>query len=141
MGRAIIAFVDREMAGVADASVDDSPVLAQLAREQLASREAELDIIDWHEGMFVRFFKAADAKIDLCSSFLLQIPDQLLHDRQHVAPPFPGDAMGIINQGNRPSLQFVLRGQRDLEALVLPGQHPPRPVEMFSPVGRCSPRV
>ena len=44
MGRAIIALIDRELASVAETSVDDSPVLAQLAREQLASREAELGV-------------------------------------------------------------------------------------------------
>ena len=42
MGRAIVALIDRELANVADASVDDSPVLAQPIREELASREAEV---------------------------------------------------------------------------------------------------
>jgi hypothetical protein len=55
-------------------------------------------------------------------SLLRQIPDQFLHDGQHVAPPFPGDAMSLVHQGDGPSLQFVLRRRRDLEALVLPGQ-------------------
>jgi len=42
MGRAIVALIDRELASAADASGDDSPVLAQRIREQLASREAEV---------------------------------------------------------------------------------------------------
>ena len=42
MGRAIMALIDRELANVADASVDDSPVLAQPIREELARREAEI---------------------------------------------------------------------------------------------------
>ena len=40
MGRAIAALIDRELASVAESSSDDSPVLEQRAREQLASREA-----------------------------------------------------------------------------------------------------
>ena len=44
MGRAIVALIDREMASAAEASVDDSPVLAQRVREQLANREAEVAI-------------------------------------------------------------------------------------------------
>ena len=44
MGRAIVALINRELASMAEASGDDSPVLAQLAREQLASREAELGV-------------------------------------------------------------------------------------------------
>lgn len=42
MGRAIVALIDREMASVAETSLDDSPVLAQRVREQLAKREAEV---------------------------------------------------------------------------------------------------
>ena len=42
MGRALVALIDRELASVANASGDDSPVLAERAREQLASREAEV---------------------------------------------------------------------------------------------------
>ena len=42
MGRAIAALIDWELANVADASGDDSPVLAQPIREELASREAEV---------------------------------------------------------------------------------------------------
>jgi len=42
MGRAIVALIDRELASAADVPGDDSPVLAQRAREQLANREAEI---------------------------------------------------------------------------------------------------
>jgi len=42
MGRAIVALIDRELAGVAGTAVDDSPVLAQRAREQVAGSEAEV---------------------------------------------------------------------------------------------------
>ena len=42
MGRAIVTLIDRELASVADASVEDSPVLAQRAREELTKREAEV---------------------------------------------------------------------------------------------------
>jgi len=42
MGRAIVALIDRELAGVAEISVEDSPALAQQAREELAKREAEV---------------------------------------------------------------------------------------------------
>ena len=42
MGRAIVALIDRELANVTDTSGDDSPVLAQRVREQLARREAEI---------------------------------------------------------------------------------------------------
>ena len=42
MGRAIVALIDRELASVADASGEDSPVLAQRAGEQLARRETEV---------------------------------------------------------------------------------------------------
>lgn len=42
MGRAIAALIDRELASAADVPGDDSPVLAQRAREQLANREAEI---------------------------------------------------------------------------------------------------
>lgn len=43
MGRAIVALIDRELASVAEASIDDSPALAQRARQRLASREAEVE--------------------------------------------------------------------------------------------------
>ena len=42
MGRAIVTLIDRELASVADVPGDDSPVLAQRARERLANREAEI---------------------------------------------------------------------------------------------------
>ncbi|GBE22648.1 hypothetical protein BMS3Bbin01_02024 [bacterium BMS3Bbin01] len=42
MGRAIVALMDRELASVAETSSDDSPVLAQRAREQLEHREADV---------------------------------------------------------------------------------------------------
>lgn len=42
MGRAIVTLIDRELASAADVPGDDSPVLAQRAREQLANREAEI---------------------------------------------------------------------------------------------------
>jgi hypothetical protein len=42
MGRAIGALIDRELASVATASGDDSPVLAKRVREQLARREADV---------------------------------------------------------------------------------------------------
>jgi hypothetical protein len=42
MGGALAALIDRELASVAGDPVDDSPVLAQRAREQLANREAEI---------------------------------------------------------------------------------------------------
>ena len=42
MGRAIVALINRELAGVAEISVEDSPVLAQRAREELAKREGEV---------------------------------------------------------------------------------------------------
>ena len=42
MGRAIATLIDRELASVADAPGDDSPVLAERAREQLASRETKV---------------------------------------------------------------------------------------------------
>jgi hypothetical protein len=42
MGRAIGALIDRELASVAAASGDDSPVLAKRVREQLARREADV---------------------------------------------------------------------------------------------------
>ncbi len=42
MGRAIVALIDRELATAADTSGDNSPVLAQRIREQLARREAEV---------------------------------------------------------------------------------------------------
>jgi hypothetical protein len=42
MGRAIVALIDRELASVAELTVDDSPVLAQRVREQLDNREAEV---------------------------------------------------------------------------------------------------
>ncbi len=42
MGRAIVVLIDRELERMAETSGDDSPVLAQRAREQLANREAEI---------------------------------------------------------------------------------------------------
>ena len=42
MGRAIVTLIDRELASAADVPGDDSPVLAQRVREQLANREAEI---------------------------------------------------------------------------------------------------
>lgn len=42
MGRAIVALINRELAGVAKTSAEDSPGLAQRAREELAKREAEV---------------------------------------------------------------------------------------------------
>ena len=42
MGRAIVALINRELAGVAEISAEDSPVLAQRAIEELARREAEV---------------------------------------------------------------------------------------------------
>ena len=42
MGRAIVTLIDRELTSAADVPGDDSPVLAQRAREQLANREAEI---------------------------------------------------------------------------------------------------
>ena len=42
MGRAIVVLIHNELASVAEASVEDSPVLAQRVREQLACREAEV---------------------------------------------------------------------------------------------------
>jgi len=42
MGRAIVALIDRELAGVATNSGDDPLVLAQQVREQLARREADV---------------------------------------------------------------------------------------------------
>ena len=43
MGRAIVALIDRELASVAETSIDDSPVLAQRAHQRLASRETEVE--------------------------------------------------------------------------------------------------
>ena len=43
MGRAIVALIDRELASVAETSIDDSPVLAQRACQRLAIREAEVE--------------------------------------------------------------------------------------------------
>jgi len=43
MGRAIVALIDRELASVAETSIDDSLVLAQRARQRLANREAEVE--------------------------------------------------------------------------------------------------
>ena len=42
MGRAIVTLIDRELASAADVPGDDSPVLAERAREHLASRETEV---------------------------------------------------------------------------------------------------
>ena len=42
MGRAIVALIDRELANAAETSVDNFSVLAQRAREQLASRGTEV---------------------------------------------------------------------------------------------------
>ena len=42
MGRAIVTLIDRELTSAADVPGDDSPVLAQRARKQLANREAEI---------------------------------------------------------------------------------------------------
>ena len=42
MGRAIVTLINRELASAARDSIDDGPVLAQRAREQLANREAEI---------------------------------------------------------------------------------------------------
>ena len=42
MGRGIVALMDWELASVAEISGDDSPVLAQRVREQLARREADV---------------------------------------------------------------------------------------------------
>jgi hypothetical protein len=42
MGRAIAALIDRELASVAESAGDDSPLLEQRLREQLAGREAEV---------------------------------------------------------------------------------------------------
>ena len=44
MGQAIVALINRELASVAETSGDNSPVLAQRVREQLARREAEVAI-------------------------------------------------------------------------------------------------
>lgn len=42
MGRALVALIDRELTSLDRTAVDDSPVLAQRAREQLTNREAEV---------------------------------------------------------------------------------------------------
>ena len=42
MGRAIVVLIDQELATAADTSGDNSPVLAERAREQLARRKAEV---------------------------------------------------------------------------------------------------
>ncbi|MCP4308371.1 MAG: hypothetical protein GY788_26525 [bacterium] len=42
MGRAVVALIDRELSSVAKTPVEDSPALAQRAREELAKRESEV---------------------------------------------------------------------------------------------------
>jgi hypothetical protein len=42
MGRALAALIDHELTSLDQTAADDSPVLAQRAREQLANREAEV---------------------------------------------------------------------------------------------------
>ena len=42
MGRAIVALINRELASMAEASGDDSPVLAHRVRRQLVRRKAEV---------------------------------------------------------------------------------------------------
>jgi hypothetical protein len=58
------------------------------------------------------------------TSLAPEIFHQLLYDRKNIAPPFAGDAVGIVHQLSGATLQFVNRRRSYIHPLVLPGQQP-----------------